>query len=201
MKAGPAMGGGARGKKRDRGPASTLIPVASLLAEQAGSARSLDLTGLWIAFDRGPRRSSAGEGVLRLTRTNRGIYVTGTVQTAITESCSRCLRDIDLPVEIRVEEEFLPSIDATTGAPVGSDAEPDVARLTDAHEIDLGALLADELSLVEPIAPVCRPDCPGLCPTCGADLAKDPHDHGETHVDPRLAALVGLRVDEEAENG
>ena len=201
MTGGPAVGGATGRTRSPRAPSPIRIPVASLLAEPAGSIRSIDLAGLWIPLSEGPRQSSPGDGALRLTRTNRGIYAAGKFGTTIAESCSRCLRDIDLAVEIVVEEEFLPSIDATTGAATEGTLEPDVARLTEAHELDLGALLADELWLVDPIAPVCRPDCPGLCPFCGADLTTGPHDHDDDAVDPRLASLAGLRVDGEAENG
>ncbi len=45
--------------------------------------------------------------------------------------------------------------------------------------------------MAEPIAPLCRPDCRGLCPVCGADLNEDPaHEHRDDPVDPRLAALA-----------
>jgi uncharacterized protein len=45
--------------------------------------------------------------------------------------------------------------------------------------------------LALPQAPLCRDDCPGLCPQCGARLADDPqHTHDTT--DPRWAALTGL---------
>jgi uncharacterized protein len=186
---------------RQRGPEPLLVPVAPLLREPSGTSRTIDLTDVRIPDHGGPRQSSGGDGTIRLTRTNRGIYVTGTFRTLVAESCSRCLRGIDLPVVIEIQEEFLPSIDPTTGVPLSHSGEPDTARLTDAHELDLGTLLADELSLREPIAPVCRPDCPGLCPTCGIELSDGPHDHGEAAIDPRLAALSAIHVDEEAENG
>ena len=54
--------------------------------------------------------------------------------------------------------------------------------------------MRDAISLAEPIAPLCRPDCPGLCETCGLDLTDDPeHSHPGEDIDPRLAALVGIR--------
>ena len=54
--------------------------------------------------------------------------------------------------------------------------------------------IRDAISLAEPIAPLCRPDCPGLCETCGADLTDDPgHAHADDDIDPRLAPLADLR--------
>ena len=50
------------------------------------------------------------------------------------------------------------------------------------------------ISLAEPIAPLCRPDCPGLCETCGLDLTENlGHEHPNDEIDPRLAALAGIR--------
>lgn len=58
--------------------------------------------------------------------------------------------------------------------------------------VDLAGPAIDELSLAIPAAPVCSPECKGLCPTCGTDLNKDPCDgHGEESDSP-FAALRQL---------
>jgi uncharacterized protein len=129
------------------------------------------------------------EGELRLTRTNRGLLVHGRLQTAIEVTCSRCLREFELPVDIELDEEALPSIDLVSGKPADFEAEPDVLRLTDHHELDLEGEVRDAVVLAEPIAPVCREDCPGLCLVCGQELASGPHDHPDEDIDPRLEAL------------
>jgi uncharacterized protein len=51
--------------------------------------------------------------------------------------------------------------------------------------------------LAEPIAPLCREDCPGLCIECGKELAGAPHDHAGTEVDPRLEVLRRFVADSE----
>jgi uncharacterized protein len=69
-----------------------------------------------------------------------------------------------------------------------------------AATIDLG----DDLRLAtpiegrvaEPIAPLDRPDCPGLCVVCGLPLDEGIHDHPDDDIDPRLEALRGFRVDD-----
>ena len=131
-------------------------------------------------------------GELRLTRTNRGLMVRGRLRTAIAQTCSRCLRDIEWPVEIQIDEEALPTIDVTSGTPVPVDEEPDALRLTDHHELDLEDDVRDFIILAEPIAPLCREDCPGLCIVCGLELASGPHQHPDDDIDPRLAGLRGL---------
>jgi len=131
-------------------------------------------------------------GELRLTRTNRGLMVRGRLRTAIAQTCSRCLRDIEWPVEIQIDEEALPTIDVTSGTPVPVDEEPDALRLTDHHELDLEDDVRDFIILAEPIAPLCREDCPGLCIVCGLELASGPHQHPDDDIDPRLEGLRGL---------
>jgi uncharacterized protein len=131
-----------------------------------------------------------------LTRTNRGLLVHGRLTTAIAQTCSRCLRDIEWPVEIELDEEALPTIDLASGLPVDATDEPDVLRLTGHHELDLEEEVRDGVLLAEPIAPLCREDCPGLCVVCGQELASGPHDHPDDDIDPRLEALRAFRDDE-----
>ena len=58
--------------------------------------------------------------------------------------------------------------------------------------LDLEPVLRDAVVLALPQNPLCGPDCPGLCPECGARLADDPdHTHGEA-IDPRWSALSQL---------
>ena len=56
-------------------------------------------------------------------------------------------------------------------------------------------LVRDVLVVGQPVWLLCRPDCAGLCPACGADLNLGPCDHGdEQPVDPRWEKLRGLRL-------
>jgi uncharacterized protein len=129
-------------------------------------------------------------GALRLQRTNRGILATGRARTLARRTCIRCLDEFDEPVDVELNEEFLPTVDPATGAPVAAE-EADVSRIDEHQEIDLAALLADELALAEPMHPLCRPDCPGLCPGCGGRLEEGGHEgHVVAEVDPRLATLA-----------
>jgi uncharacterized protein len=47
----------------------------------------------------------------------------------------------------------------------------------------------DALVLAMPSAPVCTPDCQGLCAECGQKWADLPADHRHEKMDPRWAAL------------
>lgn len=128
-------------------------------------------------------------GSLRLTRTNRGLFVHARLNTAIAQTCSRCLRDLDWPVAIEIDEEALPIVDLASGQTLDPNTEPDALRLTDHHELELEGEVRDAIELAEPIAPLCREDCPGLCVVCGLELGSGPHDHPDEEIDPRLEGL------------
>lgn len=175
--------------------------VAGLLAEPPGSTRLLPLAGITISLEDGRRLADPIEGHLRLTRTNRGILARAQLTAALEGECSRCLRPIEIPLQLQIDEEVLPSVDLTSGLPIDSSAEPDVARLTDHHELEAGTLVREAIDLAEPIAALCRPDCPGLCPVSGGPLDNGSHVHPEEPIDPRLAALQAFRVDGPPETG
>jgi uncharacterized protein len=181
-------------------PAPLVYPLAGLLSEPPGSERRYEIHGSTIPMPDDLPLAEPIDGRVRVSRTNRGVLVDAKVTTALAESCSRCLRDVSTPISVEVHEEVLPTIDIASGRPLEHADEPEVARLSDHHELDLGALIAEAISLNEPIAPLCEPDCPGLCVTCGERLGPGHAAHPEDDIDPRLAALQGFRVDGEGES-
>jgi uncharacterized protein len=176
-------------------------PLAGLLGQPPGTRQSFPIAGVTIPLDDGLRLTEPIEGILNVARTNRGVLLDAPLRTAIAGTCSRCLVDVEIPLGLRIAEEILPSIDIATGLPADRTAEPDVARLTGHHELELEPLVREAVSLAEPIAPLCRPDCPGLCLVCGERLGPGHAAHPGDDIDPRLAALRGFRVDDEPENG
>jgi len=172
--------------------------VASLLRDAPGSyeTHQVDVDDLKVADD--VTLVAPITGYVRLSRTGRSILARAELQTAIAGVCGRCLKPVVTPIDVQIEEEALPSIDIDTGLPVDTSAEPDALRLTDHHELDLAVPIREAISLAEPIAVLCRPDCRGLCPDCGVDLNDNPsHSHADEEIDPRLAALAEWRGDKE----
>lgn len=183
-------------------PGSELsYPLAALLAEPAGSRRdyAFDAVDLDLGGELALARPVAGR--IRVSRTNRGVFVRGSIDTALALECSRCLRPIELELNLALSEEALPAIDIASGKPLDPDVEPEIVRLTDHHELLLEPIVREAILLAEPIAPLCRPDCPGLCGICGESLEAGPHEHDDPPLDPRLEALRSFRVDAEAETG
>jgi len=167
--------------------------VAGLLADGVGASRVYDIANATIDPPEDLALASQISGQVRLTRTNRGILADARLTTALEGECARCLRPLTTPIDLVVEEEYLPSIDLATGRPVDIETEPDALRLSDHHELDLEPSVRDAISLAEPIAQLDRPDCPGLCVVCGLPLDEGEHDHPDDDIDPRLEALKAFR--------
>jgi len=168
--------------------------VADLLRSAPGTSERIDIAAVALPIADGVELASPVSGEVRLTHSGRSILVQGHLDTALVEGCSRCLRPARAPISVDFQEEALPLVHLDGGAPVDTTEEPGVLRLTDHHELDLEPAIRDAISLAEPIAPLCRPDCPGLCEICGLDLTSNPgHDHPDDDIDPRLASLAGLR--------
>jgi uncharacterized protein len=114
-----------------------------------------------------------------------GVLVTGTAVAPTAGQCSRCLDPVDGSVEVELTELFAYP-DSTTEATTDED---EVSRLVD-DRIDLEPLVRDAIVLTLPQAPLCTPDCAGLCPECGGKWADLEPGHEHETIDPRWAALV-----------
>jgi uncharacterized protein len=167
--------------------------VAGLLGEVPGAERDYEVGDVRIDLGEDLTLAEPIAGRVHLARTNRGILASATLHTALQLECSRCLRDITFGVDVRFQEEYLPTLDLASGRPLPDADEPEVLRLNDHHELDLETPVREAIQLAEPIAPLCRPDCPGLCTVCGGRLDEGAHDHPEDDIDPRLEALRGFR--------
>ncbi|HEY2916548.1 MAG TPA: DUF177 domain-containing protein [Candidatus Limnocylindrales bacterium] len=183
------------------GAAPLTYPVAGLLSEPPGERRTYPIHGVTIALPDDLRLADPLEGQVEIARTNRGVLVEARLHTAIEAECSRCLRAIEAPIDVAIDEEVLPSVDIQSGVPVDQSAEPDVARLNGHHELELGPLVAEAISLAEPIAPLCEVACPGLCSICGDRLGPGHVEHPDDDIDPRLEALRAFQVDGPDETG
>lgn len=168
--------------------------VAALLRAAPGTERRYPVAIAQMAIADDIQLAAPIEGEVRLAHTGRSILARAVLSTALEASCARCLRPIVAPVDVKIEEEALPSIDIDSGHAVDVSAEPDALRLDEHHELDLGGPVREAISLAEPISMLCRPDCRGLCPVCGIDLNEaGDHDHPGEAVDPRLAGLAEWR--------
>ncbi|HWH00225.1 MAG TPA: YceD family protein [Pilimelia sp.] len=129
---------------------------------------------------------------LRLESVSEGVLVSGAVTGTVRGECGRCLRPITGALAVTVQELFAYE-HSTTDATTDSD---EIGRLQ-GDLIDLQPALRDAVVLALPTNPLCRQDCPGLCPECGGHRDELPADHRHDQVDPRWAALSKLTATEE----
>jgi uncharacterized protein len=171
--------------------------VSGLLGETPGAVRDYAVEGVTIDLGDDLRLAAPIDGRVHLARTNRGLIVTADFSTKLAMECVRCLREIEVPIAVEIEEEVLPTMDFHTGQPVrlAQDDAEEIVRLTDHHELDLEPTVRDAILLAEPIAPLDRADCPGLCVVCGNPLDEGSHDHPDDDIDPRLEALRAFQPD------
>ncbi|MFJ6199966.1 YceD family protein [Micromonospora sp. NPDC092111] len=129
---------------------------------------------------------------LRLQSVSEGVLVSGTITGSVRGECGRCLREINDSVVVNVQELYAyenSTTDITTD-------EDEVGRMQD-DLIDLEPALRDAVVLTLPTNPLCREDCPGLCPECGVHWDDLPADHSHQQIDPRWAGLSQLNRTEE----
>lgn len=132
-------------------------------------------------------------GYVRLFDQEDDILLTGVVQAKVTLQCSRCLADYDVDTEVE--------LDFVLRRKAGKEETEEETASLESNEIviqgpvfDPGEMIAQELLLELPMQPLCREDCPGLCPRCGA-LKGSPECTcpPESSRDPRWAALDRLK--------
>ncbi|MCT7659240.1 YceD family protein [Mycobacterium deserti] len=128
---------------------------------------------------------------LRIESVSEGVLVSGTVSAPTAGECARCLQPITGDVEIDLTELFAYP-DSTTEATTEAD---EVGHVVD-QTIDLHQPIVDAVGLALPFAPLCGPDCAGLCPECGISMAAAEPGHHHEQIDPRWSKLAGL-LDEE----
>lgn len=153
----------------------------------------------------------AGRGTLDVDVYAEGtnIHASGTMRGHIVVACSRCVGPATIPIEEDVQATFMPAAelpsDEEEAAPatghavtveegVELDAEDLDVYPYEGEHVDLEPVIREQLVLAVPFAPLCREDCKGLCPQCGVDLNVEPSHRCEKPVDPRFAALKGLKL-------
>jgi len=108
------------------------------------------------------------EVVVELEKSSPHLFLNNQVRTVGSFVCDRCLDEFSMSLEERVRVVF--SSDPDLVAMADEEIRP-LAK--DANEIDITDEVRDALLLAVPIKTVCRPDCKGLCPGCGANLNKE----------------------------
>jgi uncharacterized metal-binding protein YceD (DUF177 family) len=151
-----------------------IIDVSQQLEEPVGSRRHY-------------RINESGDppiyGEVDLLRTDRGIFVSGALNVILQTVCSRCLSSFDQPLNLSIEEEY------------SSEAEEAAFTIDEHRQIDLSEAVRQYALLAQPMKPLCREDCAGLCSGCGHNLNLGPCDCLTGDLNHRFAPLAGQGKD------
>ena len=132
---------------------------------------------------------------LRLESVMEGILVSGTIRGRAVGECSRCLDEIVEDIDVTLQELYVYPERARAAVEDGDD-EDDIRELV-GDLVDIESAVRDAVVPALPFRPVCDPDCPGLCPDCGARLADAGPDHSHEVLDPRWAELGRINLIDE----
>lgn len=127
-------------------------------------------------------------GTTKFERTQQGLLMVARFSGKVREQCVRCLEDLDLAISTDFTELY--AFDQRKAT------ESELVVPEDG-KIDLAPLVREYLLLEMPINPLCKPDCAGLCPQCGANWNDEKCNCTPEEIDPRLAKLKDLLDDKE----
>ena len=154
-------------------------PGARRRVHQASVLDSVRVVGSTV-----PERSEVSVDAM-LEWVTDGLLATGAATAPFEAECRRCLTTVRGEVRAPFQELF--EFEAREGESYPIRGE----------HIDLAPLVREAVLLELPLAPLCREDCRGLCPRCGADLNAGPHVCPIEERDPRWAVLDVLKREPE----
>lgn len=119
--------------------------------------------------------------------------VSADVSVPLVIDCSRCLREIPLPMEFGFRTAFITSQEITDEQEVELDLQDLELSFSEEEEVDLVDVVREQIILALPANPLCKEDCKGLCEICGGNLNEVSCDCRQDETDPRWAALKNLQ--------
>jgi uncharacterized protein len=122
------------------------------------------------------------------------VSISGEIDFSLRLTCCRCTNEFQIDVVKSFEAIYLPDPKIDTE---GEEIELEYSDLDVGFyrndQIDLTAVLSEQVIFEVPMKPVCKKDCKGLCSICGSDLNQGDCGCSEEPADPRLAPLAELK--------
>jgi uncharacterized protein len=158
-----------------------IFSVGDLLAHP-GARRPISFSGELKVESEFARLVGPVVGGASLEGLANGVYASIEAEADVESTCNRCLQPFSSTCRVAFTQIFADELDE------------DGYRI-DNDRIDLEPPLRDEVTLALPLVPLCRPDCKGLCATCGTDLNTEPcRGHADLEASP-FAALKDIISD------
>jgi uncharacterized protein len=124
---------------------------------------------------------------LRISRSLSGVHLRLRTEVELVGPCWRCLEEAR--VRLAVESEEFAAEGRPTDAPFDEDLD---SAYVDALRLDVAGWARDAIAEAVPATILCREDCAGLCPTCGANRNAGDCGCVVVETDPRWDALREL---------
>jgi len=137
---------------------------------------------------------------LEVTRQEHTVHIDGRISMSLQLRCARCLEPHLFVEQRAIHVVLLLDPPADDGE---QEQEQELVRedldesYLEGDEINLPELLREQLLLSLPAKPLCSEACKGLCPRCGVDLNRETCTCEKTPVDPRMAVLQGLKIEDD----
>src|SRR5262245_49159911 len=116
----------------------------------------------------GGRLVGQSELNLRASRAGDKVELIGSINARVGFECDRCLAPLSVPIEQSFDLLYVPPLGTGDERELG---ENDLSTgFYQGQVIDVDDLVREQIELALPMARLCREDCRGLCPECGANL-------------------------------
>jgi len=131
-------------------------------------------------------------GSFHIRKTGSQVLIKGSVSGEVALACARCLSDIVLEVDETVDLRLRSIRDLEKETPE-MELGPDDLNVEHfrGDRLDISHIIAEQISLALPMKPLCRADCSGFCPECGASGSECQCQ--PQAVDLRFSALQELK--------
>lgn len=135
------------------------------------------------------------DALLKLTRMREGVLAEGEVTSTLSLICSRCSEPFAYPIREAFSVYYQRPATGAAEEEVELTVEDLDTDFLEEGRLDVTALLRQNLLLALPVQPLCREDCQGLCPRCGANRNEGACRCPGPPPDPRFKVLERLRGD------
>ena len=123
------------------------------------------------------------------------IRISGTMQTRLELVCARCLDEVTEEVSREFDLYYRPCKDEPRGEEIRLKDDDTEIGFFEGDGMFLTDVLAEQVLLAIPMKVICRSDCRGICPQCGANLNGEECRCEARSADPRMAPLARLKQD------
>ena len=167
-------------------------------AQVGGWLKGMPMRDALGAPDADPQ-AGGGSAELDLYADGTHVFASGPFHGHLVVACSRCIGPVRIELDDKLRVTFMPPGEMPEEDDAASEEGAEVREEDldtfpfDGERVDLEPVLREQFVLAVPFAPLCAETCKGLCPQCGIDLNTGTCAC-EKAIDPRLAALKGLKI-------